>query len=190
MGSSVFFFAKNFVHRRIFGVEIPPTVFLSFFALSVIILGPVMAIFWRFLSQTEAQLSAPRKLAISLIFLALSYVVISMAAMGLVLDGDEGGVNSTYLFAFYFLQAGAVIIMAPIGLAFVTKWAPFEWTGRLTGVWISAGGLGSFLGGYVSIAIADVLSPLYLYGVFFVVIFCAAIGLLSINRLIVNLVSD
>ncbi len=98
--------------------------------------------------------------------------------------------NPTYLFAFYFLQACAVIIMAPVGFAFVTKWAPMEWTGRLTGVWISATGFGSFLGGYAKNAIDTVLSPLYLYEVFFLVIFCAAIGLLAMNRLIIKMVGD
>jgi len=81
-----------------------------------------------------------------------------------------------------------VILMAPIGLAFVTKWAPMEWTARLTGVWLSATGLGSFLGGYTKNAIDHVLSPLYLYEVFFLVTFCAAIGLLAINRLIIKMV--
>jgi POT family proton-dependent oligopeptide transporter len=190
MGSSVFFFSKNFVHRHLLGFEVPPTVFLSFFALSIIILGPVMAIFWRFLSQTDIQLSAPRKFAISLILLALSFVVIAIAAMGLVGDEAKGNVNPTYLFAFYFLQACAVIIMAPVGFAFVTKWAPMEWTGRLTGVWISATGLGSFLGGYAKNAIDNVLIPLNLYEVFFLVIFCAAIGLLAINRLIIKMIGD
>ncbi len=190
MGSSVLFFSQNFVNRHLLGFEVPPTVFLSFFALSVVILGPVMAIFWRFLCQTEIQLSAPRKMAISLILLALSFLVISIAAMGLVLDGTKGIVNPTYLFAFYFLQACAVIMMAPIGFAFVTKWAPIEWTGRLTGVWFSATGLGSFLGGYAKNAIDNVLSPLYFYEVFFLVIFCAAIGLLAMNRRIMKMVGQ
>ena len=190
MGSSVLFFSKNFVHRHLLGFEVPPTVFLSFYALTVVIMGPVMAIFWRFLNQTEIQLSAPKKLAISLILLALSFVVIAIAAMGLVGDEAKGIVNPTYLFAFYFLQACAVIIMGPIGFAFVTKWAPMEWTGRLTGVWFFATGLGSFLGGYAKNVIDYVLSPLYLYEVFFLVIFCAAIGLLAINRLIIKMVGD
>ena len=190
MGSSVLFFSKNFVHRHLLGFEVPPTVFLSFFALTVVIMGPVMAIFWRFLSQTEIQLSAPRKMAIGLILLALSFVVIAIAARGLVGDETKGLVNPTYLIVFYFLQACAVIITAPIGFAFVTKWAPMEWTGRLTGVWFSSIGLGSFLGGYAKNAIDNVLSPLYLYEVFFLVIFCTAIGLLAINRLIIKMVGD
>jgi hypothetical protein len=59
------------------------------------------------------------------------------------------------------------------------------WTGRLTGVWFTATGLGSFLGGYAKKVIDNVLSPLYLYEVFFLVVFCAAIGLFAINRWII-----
>jgi len=190
MGSSVFFFSKNFVHRHLLGFEVPPTVFLSFFALTVVIMGPVMAIFWRFLSQKEVQLSVPRKMAIGMILLALSFVVIAIAARGLVGDEAKVLVSPAYLFAFYFLQACAVIIMAPIGFAFVTRWAPMEWTGRLTGVWFAATGLGSFLGGYAKNVIDSILSPLYLYEVFFLVICCAAIGLLAINRHIIKMVDQ
>jgi POT family proton-dependent oligopeptide transporter len=190
MGSSVFFFSKNFVHRHLLGFEVPPTVFLSFFALTVVIMGPVMAVFWRFLSRADIQLSPPKKMAISLMLLALSFVIISIAAMSLVGDETKTNVNPIYLFSFYFLQACAVIIMAPVGFAFVTKWAPMGWTGRLTGIWISATGLGSFLGGYAKNAIDNVLIPLNLYEVFFLVIFCAAIGLFAIDRLIIKMVTD
>lgn len=186
MGSSIFFFSKNFVHRHLLGFEIPPTVFMSFFALTVVIMGPVMAIFWRFLSQKKIQPSAPRKMAISLILLALSFVVIAIAAMSLAGDESKAHVSPIFLLTFYFLQAFAVIIMAPIGFAFVTKWAPRGWTGQLTGVWFSATGLGSFLGGYAKNMIDNILGPLSLYTVFFLVIFCAAIGLLAINRFIIK----
>jgi len=50
--------------------------------------------------------------------------------------------------------------------------------------------LGSFLGGYAKNTIDNVLSPMYLYEVFFLVIFCAAIGLLAINRLIIKMVGQ
>ena len=149
-----------------------------------------MAILWRFLSQTDVQLSAPRKMAIGFILLALSFLVIAIAARSLVGDEAKALVSPAYLFVFYFLQACAVIILAPIGFAFVTRWAPVGWTGRLTGVWFAATGLGSFLGGYVKNAIDNILSPLYLYEVFFLVIFCAAIGMLAINRLIIKMVDQ
>jgi POT family proton-dependent oligopeptide transporter len=190
MGSSVLFFSQNFVHRHLFGFEVPPTVLLSFFALTVVIMGPVMAILWRFLSQTDVQLSAPRKMAIGLILLALSFAVIAIAARSLVGDEIKALVSPAYLFAFYFLQACALIILAPIGFAFVTRWAPMGWTGRLTGVWFAATGLGSFLGGYAKNAIDNILSPLYLYEVFFLVICCTAIGMLAINRLINKMIDQ
>jgi POT family proton-dependent oligopeptide transporter len=190
MGSSVLFFSQNFVHRHILGFDVPPTVLLSFFALTVVIMGPVMAILWRFLSQTDVQLGAPRKMAIGFILLALSFLVIAIAARSLVGDEAKVLVSPAYLFAFYFLQACAVIILAPIGFAFVTRWAPLGWTGRLTGVLFAATGLGSFLGGYAKNAIDNFLSPLYIYQVFFLVICCTAIGLFAINRHIIKMVDQ
>ena len=149
-----------------------------------------MAILWRFLSQTDVQLSAPRKMAIGFILLALSFIVIAIAARSLVGDEAKALVSPAYLFAFYFLQACAVIILAPIGFAFVTRWAPLGWTGRLTGVLFAATGLGSFLGGYAKNAIDNFLSPLYIYQVFFLVICCAAIGLFAISRHIIKMVDQ
>jgi len=190
MGSSVLFFSQNFVHRHILGFDVPPTVLLSFFALTVVIMGPVMAILWRFLSQADVQLSAPRKMTIGFILLALSFAVIAIAARSLVGDEAKALVSPAYLFAFYFLQACAVIIMAPVGFAFVTKWAPMEWTGRLTGVLFAATGLGCFLGGYAKNAIDNFLSHLYLYQVFFLVICCAGIRLFAINRHVIKMVDQ
>ena len=43
MGGSVVFFAQDFVDRRVLGREVPPTVFLSVFALFVVALAPLVA---------------------------------------------------------------------------------------------------------------------------------------------------
>ncbi len=187
MGSSVVFFAKNFVNRRLLTVDVPPSVFLSFFALSVVILGPVMAALWRFLRKRKVQISAPRQMAISLTLLALSFAVICMAEMDLVLAGSKRLVNPIYLTGFYFLQACAVIIMGPIGFAFVTKWAPNGWIGRLTGLWYFGIGLGSLLGGYANNVVPNVMSPLYNYELWFLLLFCAAVGLFSMNHYIMKM---
>ncbi len=187
MGSSVVFFAKNFVNRSLLTVDVPPTVFKSFFALSVVILGPVMAALWPFLRKRKVQVSAPRQMAISLALLALSFVVISIAGLDLVLVGSKRLVSPIYLIGFYFLQACAVIIMGPIGFAFVTKWAPNGWIGRLTGLWYFGIGLGSLLGGYAHNVIANVLSPLSEYELWVLVLFCAAVGLSSINHFIMKM---
>ena len=50
--------------------------------------------------------------------------------------------------------------------------------------------MGIFLGGYAKNAIDNILIPLNLYEVFFLIIFCAAIGLFAVNRLIIKMVGD
>lgn len=129
-------------------------------------------------------------MATSLAFLALSFLVISIA--GTEIDADEvsGHVSSLFLFIFYFLQASAVIIMGPIGLAFVTKWAPSRLIGQLVGLWFFTTGMGSFIGGYAASAFADVLSPSQLFGLFFLANAIMSLGLFVMNSFIVSLLGD
>ena len=61
MGRSVLFFAQNFVDLRVLGREVPPTLFLSAFALFVVALAPLVAAVWRQLEDRGAPQSAPKK---------------------------------------------------------------------------------------------------------------------------------
>ncbi len=174
MGGSVVFFAQNFVDRRVLGWEVPPTVFLSVFALFVVALAPLFAAVWRRLENRGAPQSAPKKIAISIAFVAASFLLLSVAAQDLTPDGSQG-VRAAVLLSFYVLQAAAVAILGPVGLSMVTRWAPDGWVERLTGVWFFSTGLGGLLGGYA--AAASSRAPSTEYGAFAVVLGAAAIGL-------------
>jgi POT family proton-dependent oligopeptide transporter len=184
MGGSVVFFAQNFVDRRVLGREVPPTVFLSVFALGVITLAPLVAAVWRRLEDRGTPQSAPKKIAISMALLAASFLLLSVAAQDLATDGFQG-VSVAVLLSFYVLQAAAVAILGPVGLSMVTRWAPDGWVERLTGVWFLSTGLGGLLGGYA--AAASSRAPSSEYGAFAVVLGVAAVSLLATHRRIERL---
>ena len=115
MGGSMVFFAQNFVDRRVLGWEVPPTVFLSVFALFVVALALPVAAVWRRLENRGAPQSAPTKIAISIAFIAASFLLLSVAARGLAPDGSQGA-SAGVLLSFYVLQAAAVAILGPVGL--------------------------------------------------------------------------
>lgn len=190
MGSSVVFFAENYVHRRLFSVDIPPTVFLSFFALTVILLGPLVARLWFFLERRKLHVGAPRKMAAALVLLAMSFSVLALASLRIDEGGEFGHVSSLYLFAFFFLQAAGAIVMAPIGLAFVTRWAPVHLAGPLTGMWLFATGLGVFLGGITYDALSNIMSPLFVFGSFLLVDLAAACILFAVSHQLMGLLRD
>ena len=110
--------------------------------------------------------------------------MLSVAAQDLAPDGSEG-VSAAVLLAFYVLQAAAVAILGPVGLAMVTRWAPDGWMERLTGVWFLSTGLGGLIGGYA--AAASSRAPSSEYGAFAVVLGVAAVSLLATHRRIERL---
>ena len=120
MGGSVLFFAQNFVDVRVLGREVPPTLFLSAFALFVVALAPMVAAVWRQLEDRGAPQSAPKKIAVSIAFVAASFLLLSVAARDLAPDGSQA-VGAAVLLAFYVLQAAAVAILGPVGLSMVTS---------------------------------------------------------------------
>ncbi len=184
MGGSVVFFAQNFVDRRVLGWDVPPTMFLSVFALFVVALAPLVAAVWRRFEARGRLPSAPMKIAISIAFIAASFLLLSVAARDLAPDGSQG-VSAAVLLLFYVLQAAAVAILGPVGLSMVTRWAPDGWVERLTGVWFFATGLGGLLGGYA--AAASSRSPSSEYGAFAVILAVATIGLMVSRRRIERL---
>jgi POT family proton-dependent oligopeptide transporter len=185
MGGSVVFFAQNFVDRRVLGWEVPPTLFLSVFALFVVALAPLVAAVWHRLEDRGVPLSAPEKIAISIAFIAASFLLLSVAAQDLAPDGSQG-VSAAVLLSFYVLQAVAVAILGPVGLSMVTRWAPDGWVERLTGVWFFSTGLGGLLGGYAAAA-ASSRAPSIEYGAFAVVLGAACIGLFATRHRIERL---
>ena len=183
MGGSVLFFAQNFVDLRVLGREVPPTLFLSAFALFVVALAPLVAAVWRQLEDRGAPQSAPKKIAVSIAFIAASFLLLSVAARDLA-PGSQA-VSAAVLLAFYVLQAAAVAILGPVGLSMVTRWAPDGWVERLTGVWFLSTGLGGLIGGYA--AAASSRAPSSEYGAFAVVLGAAAIGLFATRHRIERL---
>jgi len=133
----------------VLGWDVPPTVFLSLFALVVIALAPLFAAVWRRLEDRGAPQSAPGKIAVGIAFLAASFLLLSVAAQDLAPEGSQG-MSAAVLLSFYVLQAAAVAILGRVGLSMVTRWAPDCWVERLPGVWFFSTGLGGLLGGYAA----------------------------------------
>ena len=123
MGGSVVFFAQNFVDRRVLDWEVPPTLFLSAFALFVVAFAPLVAAVWRRLDDRGAPQSAPTKITISVACLAVSFLLLSVAAQDLASDGSQR-VSAAVLLAFYLLQAAAVAIVGLVGLSILVQTAP------------------------------------------------------------------
>ena len=113
--------------------QIPTSWFDSVNALVCIILGPVLAMVWRKLSQRpQGDMSMFRKTALGCILLGVSYVVMVVANN---IAGDNGQCSVMWLALVCLLMAVGEMVFSPLGNSFISKFAPAKLLGLLLGVW-------------------------------------------------------
>ena len=181
MGSNVEFFLRKHVHFAIAGVDLPPIVFLCLTSFAVVVLGPVLAHRWSVMARRGSDPSEVQKIAISIGLLATSYALLALVAWDLGESGLAGPIVLLLCSVFYLLHAGGMVIVAPAGMAFLTRWAPSHWTGALTGLWFLASGLGTYAGGLLTHVLVARVSPWQLYTLLSVGLLIVAIVLAGMN---------
>ena len=138
-GNSFTFLADQIVNRN-FGDFIFPTAwFQSVPALAVILLAPVVAWFWIWLSKRKLNPSIPRKFGLGLVFNGLAFLLLMFALTNLV--SDAGKIPFWTLIAVYVIQVVGELCLSPIGLSMVTKLAPVRLVGLGMGGWFLSTGI-------------------------------------------------
>lgn len=125
------------------GIEIPSTWFQAFNPLFIILLTPLLTMWWAYRREKGAELSSVLKMAIGCGLVGLAFVVMILASYA-VPEGQRGSV--LWLLGTVLVLTIGEIYLSPIGLSLVSKVAPTGWVSMLMGVWF----LSSFLGNYLS----------------------------------------
>lgn len=143
-GSSLTLFAEHSTNRIIpfLNWEMPTSFFQSVNPLFIFILAPMFSSMWLKLSDFNKDPSAPAKFVYGLGFVAISFLVMVLAASLAHISGDK--VSFLWLIGVYFLQTVGELCISPVGLSMVTKLSPLKFTSLLMGTWF----LGSFLANY------------------------------------------
>jgi proton-dependent oligopeptide transporter, POT family len=128
--------------------EIPASLFQSLNSIFVIMFAPVFAWLWLKLGRNEP--SAPTKMALGLLLLAIGYLWI---AFGVKDVSVEAKVSMIWLTGMYALHTWGELCLSPIGLSLVNKLSPLKFASLLMAVW--------FLANAAANKLAGVLSALY-----------------------------
>jgi POT family proton-dependent oligopeptide transporter len=144
-GNSFTFLADQIVNRDLDGFIFPTAWFQSVPALAVILLAPVVAWFWIWLSKRKLNPSIPRKFGLGLVFNGLAFLLLMFALTNLV--SDAGKIPFWTLIAVYVIQVVGELCLSPIGLSMVTKLAPVRMVGLGMGGWFLSTGIGNNLSG-------------------------------------------
>jgi POT family proton-dependent oligopeptide transporter len=134
-GSALNLFAARVVDMNAGLFTLKPSQTQSFNSSFILILTPVMAVFWSFLAKRGLEPGVGFKFAGGL---ALSGTAFSALVIGLSLSGHGNKVGLYWLVLYYLLQTIAEICLSPVGLSMMTKLAPAKLGALVMGLWYMA----------------------------------------------------
>ena len=152
-GTSLSLFARDFVNTSL----IPPEVWQAVNPFFVIVLTPVIMLFFGALSRRGKEISTPMKIAIGMGIAGLAYLFLAIYSFSMgypsadqfddwTVASREAVKASPYvLIVLYFFLTVAELFISPLGLSFVSKVAPKNLQGLCQGLWLGATAVGNLL---------------------------------------------
>ena len=131
----------------LFGFQIPSTWFQSFNPLMIVLLAPLLDIFWMRQSRRGTEPSSVTKMSIGSVVLGLSFIVMIVGSQ--VVGGGKGS-PFWPLFCTLLLTVGE-LYLSPIGLSLVTKVSPARIVSMMMGMWLASSFVGNFLSGAIGV---------------------------------------
>ena len=152
-GTSLSLFARDFVRTD----SVQPEIWQALNPFYVIVLTPVIMLFFGALSRRGKEISTPRKIAIGMGLAGLAYLFLMVfsaikgypsADVFKALPPEQAAGLKTgpwVLFVLYFFLTVAELFISPLGLSFVSKVAPKHLQGLCQGLWLGATAVGNLL---------------------------------------------
>ncbi|MCP4923417.1 MAG: peptide MFS transporter [bacterium] len=112
----------------------------------VVLLSPIIAQIWQILLKRNIRLTLLQKITLGVGIQGLGFYLFA-------LGGDlaiQGPVSPFWIVSGYFLDAFGELLVFPIGLAFVSQYAPKRYTHTLMGLYFVATAFGFYLGSLVA----------------------------------------
>jgi POT family proton-dependent oligopeptide transporter len=143
-GSSLNLFAEKYTRRDFLGIKIPAEFFQSVGALMVVVLAPIFAGLWNFLSRRNMNPGQPMKLALGLMLAGFGYVFMIFGSMGTTTVLQASAI---WLIMTYLIHTIGELCISPTGLSFVTRHAPVRFVSFLMGVFFLSNFVANKVGG-------------------------------------------
>ncbi len=148
-GNTIAIWADQFTDRQInlFGwrTEIPITWFQAFNPLMIFLFTPPLVAFWARLGQGGREPSTMRKLTMGCIGVAVSFLVLALAAS--LRDGAKA--SWLWLLLYFTIITLSELHFSPITLSLVSHLAPEGARSALMGAWFTSMFLGNLLAGWI-----------------------------------------
>ena len=147
-GSSLNLYTDRSVDRRIFGYDVPASVFQSVNAIYIVLLGPLFASLWLLLARRGIEPSAPAKFGLAMIQLGAGFLVLVAGA-----ETGAGALTPVlFIFLIYLLHTTGELCLSPVGLSAMNRLSPAHMASLIMGTWYFASATGNFAAGLISAA--------------------------------------
>ncbi len=149
-GSALNVFTDENVDKKVFGSEIPASVFQAVNALFIMLFAPVFTLIWGFLAKKNLEPNAAVKFASGLLLLGLGFLVLNVGKGA----ATAGIMPLLWLIILYLLHTLGELALSPVGLSLVTKLAPAKIVGFMMGFWFLSSAIAHQAGKFIAGAMA------------------------------------
>ena len=146
-GSSLNLFAQRFTDRVVAGFEIPAGLFQSAYPIGIIILAPLVTIFWSGLARRGMRPTVLTQFGAGLVFMASGFLVMYFAARS---AEAHGTTMPVWLLTTYLLHTLGDLCVGPVGISAATRIAPRQLVAQFVGLWQVGLSIGHSISGYVA----------------------------------------
>lgn len=147
MPTSLNLFAVNNVHPTLLGIVIDPQSFQALNPIWIIVMSPILALFYRQLNHRKINFPIPYKFAAGMFCCGLSFGLLYFARF---MHDDSGMVSSWWLVGSYLLQSTGELFVSALGVAMVAELVPAEIAGFVMGMWFLTSSIAGFIGASVA----------------------------------------
>jgi proton-dependent oligopeptide transporter, POT family len=191
-GGALSIYTDKFIDRTLFGWEIPTSWFQSVNPLFIILLAPLVSMLWTKLSNTKrGDLPVPTKMAFGMIMLGLGFIVLLFAIMQT--GSDESNItakaNIMFIIFTYLFHTIGELFLSPVGLSFVSKYAPIKFASLLMAVWMASSFVANILAGQLG-AFTESMGYLEVFAVIGLAAIVLGFILLSLSKKLVKMLGD
>ncbi len=125
-----------------------PETYATFNPLFILLLTPVVVMFFNWLRKQGKEPSSPAKIGIGMFISGLAMLIMVIASqMGG--NADANNMSPGWLISSYFVVTIGELFLSPMGLSFVSKVAPARMRGLMMGGWFGATAIGNYLSGFI-----------------------------------------
>lgn len=124
-----------------------PETYATFNPLFILLLTPLVVIFWNWLRKRGKEPSTPGKIGLGVLISGMALIILVVACL-LGGNDDANNMGPQWLISTYFVITIGELCLSPMGLSFVSKVAPARIRGTMMGGWFGATAIGNYLSGF------------------------------------------